>query len=192
MKNKLWISLVCCFQFLMGCTTKETECVEIETLYFCDENLQFIESEKMMEGVRKHYSLKNVQLDFVKSYYSNNLYEYDVPVVPPYDSNRMKRYKESNVEFIVSENKRDVDLDYIRKYNVFFDTINNIGIKWLRPRVSFKYPYYCFISEIPSTYKKNIGYASLTVKFENINSEDDELLINNLIKSLNVKDSLSK
>lgn len=140
--------------------------------------------EVLIEGAELKFSLKKMNVNLSSSYYSNNLYEYDLEIASPDDTARLQNLKENNIPYVVAERKSDVDLDYHRAYNVFFDTIDGMPVKILKPRIPYSHSYKVFVAEIPKTYKKNIGYKSLTIEFQHVKTESDVLVFEEFYKGM--------
>ena len=119
------------------------------------------------------------------SYYSNNLYEYDPEIASPDDTSRLQNLKENNIPYVIVKRKSDVDLDYYRVYNVFFDTIGGMPVKIMKPRIPYSNDYKVFVAKIPGSYEKNIGYKSLTIEFKNVKNESDVAAFESFYKSMN-------
>ena len=142
-------------------------------------------TDALMEGSELKFNMGNMRVIISSSYYSNNLYEYDWEIASPDDTVRLHSLKENNIPYVVATRKSDVDLDYYRIYNVFFDTINNLPIKVMKPRIPYSHPYKIFVAEIPQSHKKNIGYKSLTITFEHVKNESDVATFESFYKSMN-------
>lgn len=183
--NKMLFYIII-LSFLQSCDKPKTDSViEIDNLLFkSDQEIIHLKTKPLVEGRMLNYRLKNLNIEMTSSYYSNNLYEYDIIIVHPDEIDAIKQYEYEKVPFIISKSKRDIDLDYYRKYNVFFDTINGITLKELKPRIAYKHEYIFFIAKIPGTFKKHIGYKSLTLSCNNIKSVNDYKLFRSLVYSV--------
>lgn len=150
----------------------------------CENNVSDKKEIGTMEGSRLSFELNNMTVSLSSSYYANNLYEFDVPIIPSFDTLQIKEFEEAKLPFVATKIKSDVDLDYYRIYNVFFDTIDNMPVKILKPRIPYSHAYKVFVAEIPKTYKKHIGYKSLTIVFENLKNESDVKAFEKFYKSM--------
>lgn len=188
-----FVVMVTLVSILFSCNNQasdgvEESCLETHWIQFCDDELEKVdEVDSLIEGVREHYKMGELELTVLTSYYSNNLYEYDVQIVPPWDTVRIKSLEENDIRYVVAESKNLVDLDYYRKYNVYFDSLNSVSKKVLKPRIPFSEKYICYIPEVNGSYKKNIGYCSITLSVENINSESDVKKFDEFVRSIRWK-----
>lgn len=173
MKNNLGICLIGLL-FLIGCQNEERQKIHYDDFTFlCDHQIKERNKESTIEGSEFSFKMNGIQVQLSSGYYSNNLYEYDAEIVPSFDTIQIKQLKEENIPFVIADRKSDVDLDYVRIYNVFFDTVRDIPIKILKPRIPYTHNYKVFIAKVPGSYKKNIGYKSLVIEFEKVKSESD-------------------
>ena len=183
MKNVTFYVLLLTTLCLVNCTPK-VNCKKFSSITFCTDELKLLNEESLSEGVMGHYKLGDLNIKIISSYYSDNLYEYDIVIVHPSDTVQINSLRDNNIPYIIAADKKSVDLDYHRKYNVYFDTVSNIPIKLLEPRYPFSKEYICFIAKVPNSYRKNIGYKSLTIICDNISSEQDLEKFKSFIKSM--------
>jgi hypothetical protein len=182
MKNLIYSCLV--GMVLFSCQPKLNELKFDGFAFNTTAELLDEKSSGLMEGTQLTFSLDHVAVELSSSYYSNNLYEYDTEIASSDDTSRIQNLKENQIPYVVAKRKSDVDLDYYRVYNVFFDTIRGIPLKILKPRVPFTNDYKVFVSKIPNTYKKNIGDKSLTIIFQNVKTESDQNTFDEFYKSM--------
>lgn len=162
----------------------DTKCISFSSVKLCAADFKLKKTENLIEGQIKFLQIDNIELSVKESYYANNLYEPDVEVVSPSDSLQIELLSREGVPFVISESRSEIDLDYYRKYNVYFDTINGLGIKKLVPRVPYTETYKCFIAKLPNSYKEGIGYKSLTIECDNVKTEKDLETLNEFIESI--------
>lgn len=175
---------------VLGCNSNNINnksCVIISSFEICSESIssnQEIKKKELIEGIEQSIQVDNLLFTFQESYYSDNLYENDITIIHPINKEQIQNFKENGIPYIETERKDTVDLDYFRVYNVFFETINGLDFKVLKPRTPFSAPIYYYCSKIPGTKKDRIGYESLTIKIEGARNSNDLSLITNIISSI--------
>lgn len=186
---KLFLAITSVY-ILFSCEQKLND-IKFESFTFhTNSQISNKKSSALTEGSELRFSIEKMTVKLSSSYYSDDLYEYDLEIISKDDTARLQNLKENNIAHVVAKRKSEIDLDYYRVYNVFFDTINDLPIKILKPRIPYTNDYKVFVPKIPNTYKKNIGDKSLTIVFQNIKNESDLGVFDEFYKSMTY--SLSK
>lgn len=140
--------------------------------------------------IEKSYDSKVITFNFStfhvlyeSGYHCNNFYESDLIIVHPFDTVQINNLKKENIEFILTENKNEIDLDYYRKSNVFFDTISNFPCKIIKPRKRFEGPYIYYFDSIYYN-KSNKLNQCMYFKSNDIKNKNDEKKFENFVRSI--------
>lgn len=148
----IYRTLLICFSltfFISSCSNRNdisniqlTEHLCVKKLFVDSTNLESMDSRLMS------YDFETFSIQFSVGYGCNNFYEYDYEIVHPSDTLRIVNLRENDIDFVIAESKREVDLDYYRKNNVYFDTISGYSCKRIEPRVPFSGDYIFYFDSI--------------------------------------------
>jgi hypothetical protein len=150
------------------------DCFSIKT---ADPSFSFDKTQFTIDGLKINYEI---------SWACNNYYEYDKIIVSENDTllylNYLKNGYDSSEIILSNLTARNIDLDYYRSNNVFFDTIDSYPCKFIEPRVFGKGKYIVLFDSLK--FLKDVN-ANKCISFNaKIESRNDYYKFQKIIKSL--------